>query len=128
MSIHSIQRISFDNAKIRINKRVTTALALRVRIRSDRGTGRTPHDRTGQHFLELRARGFARAVKQDKALKVKPPEEISRPFDLIVRRMAMVKAADNRANRDMRYGVAERLDGIHDSGVTATGHENTVFR
>ena len=128
MSIHSLQRTSFDNAKIRINNRVTTALALRVRIRSDRGTGRTPHDRTGQHFLELRASGFSRAMKEDEPVVVLLPEEIARSFDLIVRRMAKVKAADNRANRDMRYGVAERLDGIHDSGVTATSHENTVFR
>ena len=41
--------------------------------------------------------------------------------------MAKVKTADNRANRDMRYGAAERPDCIHDSGMTATGHENAVL-
>ena len=114
--------------KFVLNKRVTTALAFRVRIRPDRGTGRTPHDRTGKHFLELRASGFARAMKEDQPLEVEPLEKIACLRDLFARCMAKVKATDNRANRDMRHGAAERLDGIHDSGVTATGHENAVFR
>ena len=67
-------------------------------------------------------------MKEDEPVEVQLPEKITRPFDLIVHCMAKVKAADNRANRDMWHGAAERLYGIHDSGVTATGHENAVFR
>ena len=114
--------------KFVLNKRVTTALALRVRIRSDRGTGCAPHDRTGEPFLELRASDFARATKEDRPLEVEPLEKIARLRDLFVRRMTKVKATNNRANRDMRHNAAESLDGIHDSGVTASGHENAVFR
>ena len=65
-------------------------------------------------------------MKEDQPLEVEPFEKITRPIDLIVRCMAKVKAADYRTDCDMRHGAAERLDGIHDSGVTATGHENTV--
>ena len=67
-------------------------------------------------------------MKEDKLVEIELPEKIARLCDLFVRRMTKVKAADNRANCDMRYGAAESLDGIHDSGVTATGHENAVFR
>ena len=70
--------------KFVLNKRVTTVLALQVRICSDRGTGRTPHDRTGKHFLELRASDFARAMKEDEPVEVQLSEKITRPFDLIV--------------------------------------------
>ena len=65
-------------------------------------------------------------MKEDEPLEVQLSEEIARLFDLFVRRMAKVKATDDRADRDMRHGTTESLDGIHDSGVTATGHENTV--
>ena len=67
-------------------------------------------------------------MKEDEPVEVQLSEKITRPFDLIVRRMTKVKATNNRANRDMRHNAAESLDGIHDSGVTATSHENTVFR
>ena len=67
-------------------------------------------------------------MKEDQPLGVEPFEKIARLRDLFVRRMTKVKAADNRANRDMRHDAAERLDGIHDSGVTATGHKNTILR
>ena len=91
-------------------------------------TGLTPHDRAGKHFLKLRASRFARAVKEGELVELKLPEEIARPFDLIVRRMAKVKTADNRANRDVRHGAAKRLDGVDDTGMTTSGHENAVLR
>ena len=49
-------------------------------------------------------------MKEDQPIEVEPLEKITRPFDLIVRRMTKVKATDNRANRDMRHSAAERLD------------------
>ena len=61
-------------------------------------------------------------------IELKLPKEIARPFNLIVRRMAKVKTADNRANRDVWYGAAKRLNGVDDTGVTATGHKNAVLR
>ena len=91
-------------------------------------TGCAPHDRARKHFLELRASGFARAMEEDELVEIELPEEIARLFDLFVRRMAKVKATDDRTDRDMRHGTAEGLDGIHDSGMTATGHENAALR
>ena len=114
--------------KFVLNKRVTTALALQVLIRLDRGTCQTPHDRTGKHFLELRASGFARAMKEDEPVEVQLSEKITRPFDLFVRRMTKVKASDNRTDCDMRHGTAEGLDGIGDARMTTTSHKNAVFR
>ena len=49
-------------------------------------------------------------MKEDEPVEVLLSEKITRPFDLIVRRMTKVKATDNRANRDMRHSAAERLD------------------
>ena len=59
-------------------------------------TGRSPHDRTWQHFHELRAGGFARAVKEHEPLKVELSEKLARPLDLPVRRMAKMKPAAAR--------------------------------
>lgn len=67
-------------------------------------------------------------MKEDQPLEVEPPEKIARLLDLSVRRMTTVKATDNRTDCDMWHGAAERLNRIHDSGVTASGHENAVFR
>ena len=67
-------------------------------------------------------------MKEDEPVEVEPPEKIARLRDLFVRRMAKVKAADNRTDCDMRHGAAKCPNSIHDSGVTATSHENTVFR
>ena len=56
-------------------------------------------------------------MKEDETAELELPEKIARSFDLFVRRMAKVKAADNRSNCDMRYGTAECLDGVHDSSA-----------
>ena len=47
-------------------------------------------------------------MEEDESVEVELPEEIARPFDFIVRRMAKVKTADDRANRDMRHGAVGR--------------------
>ena len=67
-------------------------------------------------------------MKEDEPVEVQLSEKITRPSNLFVHRMAKVKAADNRTDCDMWHDPTKHLDGIHDSGVTATGHENTVFR
>ena len=66
-------------------------------------------------------------MKEDQTLEVEPLEKTARLRDLSVRRMAKVKAADNRTDCDMWHDAAKCSDGIHNSGMTATGHKDAVF-
>ena len=67
-------------------------------------------------------------MKENEPVEVQLSEKIARLRDLFVRRTTKMETSDNCTDYDMRHDPTKRPDGIHDSGVTATGHENAVFR